>query len=443
VPARGAPAAAPEPRIPTGAADPRRLGDALADVAERVSPSVVQIDVVTSGAASPARISRGEGGGHGLGSGVIFSADGAVLTSNHVVEDARAITVRLRDGRTFKASVAGRDPGTDLAVLRIEARGLRPASFADSDAARVGQWVLAIGSPFGLGHTVTSGVLSAKGRGGMGVNAVEDYLQTDASINPGNSGGPLCDLEGRVLGINSMIVSRGQGIGFAVPSSVARRVADRILRTGRMVRAYVGLGLQDLTPQIAAEIAGAPAAGALINGVAPDGPAGKAHVLAGDIVVGAAGKPVRDAQDLLREVFLHDPGDVMDLDVFRAGKRIVARVTLAPRGDPPPPPLPVERAPVADPGLGIAVRDVTGDDGRALAGGGGRLCGRPRRGPARRRGAGGRWDRRSFRGGGGARDPERARAAPAAAGGGDVLRGRAAVRATRPSSCPWLSAWGS
>jgi serine protease Do len=209
-------------------------------------------------------------------------------------------------------------------------------------------------------------VLSAKGRGGMGVSAVEDYLQTDASINPGNSGGPLVDLDGKVVGINTMIVSRGQGIGFAVPSSVARRVADRILRSGRMVRAYVGLGLQDVTPQLAAEIAGAPAAGALVNGVAPDGPASKARVLPGDVILAAGARPVRDAQDLLREVFFHDPGDALPLEVTRGGKRLSLRVTLTARNDPPPPPLPVERAPSAEPGLGLAVRDVIDDDGRKV-----------------------------------------------------------------------------
>jgi serine protease Do len=349
---------APRPaiRVAGTTGELRKLSEGLADVAERVSPSVVQIDVATS--------ARGEGGQHGLGSGVIFSADGAVLTSNHVIDDARAITVRLRDGRMFAARVAGRDPGTDLAVLRIEARGLRAATFADSETARVGQSVLAIGSPFGLGHTVTSGVLSAKGRGGMGVNTLEDYLQTDASINPGNSGGPLVDLDGKVVGINTMIVSRGQGIGFAVPSSVARRVADQILRTGRMVRAYAGLGLQDLTPQIAAEIAGAPAAGAIVNAVAPDGPSGRARVLPGDVILAAGGRTVRDAQDLIREVFFHDPGDALPLDLVRGGKRLSLKVTLVARNDPAPTPLPIERAVPQDPGLGLSVQDVT-DDGRA------------------------------------------------------------------------------
>jgi S1-C subfamily serine protease len=364
--AGGAAAQRPAPRPPlAGAGDLRKLSEALADIAERASPSVVQVDVTTGGGgASTSRLSRGEGSLHGLGSGVIFSPDGAILTSNHVIEDARAITVRLGDGRMFAARVAGRDPSTDLAVLRIDARGLVAASFADSDAARVGQSVLAIGSPFGLGHTVTSGVLSAKGRGGIGVNAVEDYLQTDASINPGNSGGPLIDLDGKVVGINTMIVSRGQGIGFAIASNVARRVADRILRTGRMVRAFIGVGLQDLTPQLAAELPGAPPLGALVNSVAADGPGAKARLQPGDIVVAVSGRATRDAQDVIREVFLHDPGDVLSLDVVRGAAHLSLRVTLLARLEAPVPSLPIERPPAPEPTLGLSVRDVTDDAGQ-------------------------------------------------------------------------------
>jgi S1-C subfamily serine protease len=220
------PVPAPKPPPPSKLSpEIRRLSDTFAQVAEKVSPSVVQIDVTTLDSERASfRWLKNDNVQRGLGSGVIFSSDGAVLTNNHVIEEARAINIRLRDGRTFAARLVGRDPSTDLAVLRIDARDLPAATFADSDGARVGAWVLAIGSPFGLGHTVTSGVLSAKGRGGMGINAVEDYLQTDASINPGNSGGPLVDLDGRVLGINTMIVSRGQGIGLAVPAGRGRGV---------------------------------------------------------------------------------------------------------------------------------------------------------------------------------------------------------------------------
>src|SRR5947209_8232602 len=189
-----------------------------------------------------------------MGSGVVFTPDGAIVTNNHVVEEALTINVRMRDGRYLPARLVGRDPETDLAVVKVDTTGLIAAKFADSDAARVGEWVVAIGSPFGLGYTVTTGVLSAKGRGGLGMNAIEDYLQTDASINPGNSGGPLCTLDGQVLGINTMIVGRGSGIGFPVPSNLARRTADQLVRGGRVQRAWIGVGIQDVTPEIATEI---------------------------------------------------------------------------------------------------------------------------------------------------------------------------------------------
>jgi len=202
---------------PAAPIEARRLSEGFAAVAEKVSPSVVQIEVtVREPTSQTLRWYKGGPSGttetpaqRGMGSGVIFSADGAILTNNHVVEDALTITVRLRDGRLLPARLAGRDTATDLALIRVDAKNLTPARFADSDAVRVGEWVVAIGSPFGLGYTVTTGVVSAKGRGGVGVNSVEDYLQTDASINPGNSGGPLVNLDGQVLGINTMIVGRG------------------------------------------------------------------------------------------------------------------------------------------------------------------------------------------------------------------------------------------
>jgi Do/DeqQ family serine protease len=367
---RSAQAEAPRPAVPAATAKPadkqpsaatqiRALGDAFADVAEKVSPAVVQIDVTVGDPdASSTRWFKTDATTRGMGSGVIFTPDGAILTNNHVIEDARAINVRLKDGRTFPARVAGRDPATDLAVLRIDAQSLPAAAFADSDAARVGEWVVAIGSPFGLVHTVTAGVLSAKGRGGVGVNAIEDYLQTDASINPGNSGGPLVNLDGQVLGINTMIVSKGQGIGLSVPSNIARRVASQILKTGRVERAWIGVGIQDLTPQLAAEIPAAPATGALVNAVSPNGPAQKAHLEPGDVIATIAGKPVRDAQDVIRDVFLHDVGEVLTMDVVRGGKRYQTKVTLEARKETSPPALPVQRQSANQRGLGLAIREV-------------------------------------------------------------------------------------
>jgi serine protease Do len=350
--------ASPAAKAPT-TADARRLGEAFSDIAERVSPSVVQIDVtVGSETNSPFRWFRADGVQRGMGSGVVFSTDGAILTNNHVIEEARSINVRLRDGRIFPGKLVGRDPSTDLAVLRIDAKGLPAATFADSDAARVGEWVLAIGSPFGLGHTVTTGVLSAKGRGGVGINAVEDYLQTDASINPGNSGGPLVNLDGKVLGINTMIVSRGQGIGLAVPATMAKRVAEQILKSGRVDRAFIGVGIQDLTPQLASEIPAAPPTGALVNAITPGGPASKANLEAGDIIATFGGKTVRDAQDVIREVFVRAVGDTVPLEVVRAGKRYQTKIKLESRNDPAPPPLPMERQQPREAGVGLRMRDI-------------------------------------------------------------------------------------
>ncbi|WP_437723439.1 trypsin-like peptidase domain-containing protein [Sorangium sp. So ce861] len=357
-------AAASSAAAAAGAADLRRLGEAFADVADKVGPTVVQIEVaVGEDVSSPLRWFRDGGQRRGLGSGVIFSPDGGILTNNHVIDGARAITVRLRDGRMFAGRVAGRDPATDLAVLRVDAKDLPTATFADSDAARVGAWVVAIGSPFGLGHTVTTGVLSAKGRGGVGVNDVEDYLQTDASINPGNSGGPLVDLDGRVLGINTMIVSRGQGIGLAVPANMARRVAEQLLRHGRVERAWIGVGLQDLTPQLAAVMPNAPRAGALVNAVNPSGPAARSNLQPGDVITSVAARPTRDAQDVIRELFNRNVGETLSLEVVRGGQRYQTRVTLAARNEPPPPALPVQRAPAPHPGLGLTLRDAPAERG--------------------------------------------------------------------------------
>jgi Do/DeqQ family serine protease len=294
----------------------------------------------------------------GMGSGVVFTPDGAVLTNNHVVEQALTISVRLRDGRYLPARLVGRDPATDLAVVKVDATGLTPAKFADSDAARVGEWVVAIGSPFGLGYTVTAGVLSAKGRGGLGMNAIEDYLQTDASINPGNSGGPLCNLQGEVLGVNTMIVGRGQGIGFAVPSNMAQRVANQILKTGHVSRAWLGVAVQDVTPELATAMHLTPGAGALVNNVAPDGPAHRANMRPGDIIATVAGHAVHDGHDLVRETIAHEVGQSVQLEIVRGGQHYGAAVTLSERPERPVEPAPVQQQAAPHQGMGLIVRDL-------------------------------------------------------------------------------------
>jgi serine protease Do len=363
---RAAPAAIPTPaQVQASTVEAKRMSEGFVAVAERASPSVVQIDITARDdkadllsrffghAASDEPVARG------TGSGVVFTPDGAIVTNNHVVESALTINVRLRDGRTLPARLVGRDPATDLAVVKVDVTGLTPAKFADSDAARVGESVVAIGSPFGLGYSVTAGVLSAKGRGGLGMNAIEDYLQTDASINPGNSGGPLCNLQGEVLGINTMIVGRGQGIGFAVPSNMVQRVAEQILASGHVSRAWLGVSVQDVTPELAAGMHVTPGSGALVNNVASDGPAYKANLRPGDIVAAVAAHPVRDAHDLIRETIAHEVGQPVTLEIIRVGRHYAATVTLSERPEAPTPPVPAQEPPSGHQGMGLVVRDLT------------------------------------------------------------------------------------
>ncbi len=369
-PAPAAPAVPTPAQVQASTAEARRLSDGFVAVADHASPSVVQIDVTVRDEKADLLshfFGSGRGNGRdepvarGTGSGVVFTPDGAILTNNHVVEEALTINVRLRDGRYLPARLVGRDPSTDLAVVKIDATGLAPAKFADSDAARVGEWVVAIGSPFGLGYTVTAGVLSAKGRGGLGMNVIEDYLQTDASINPGNSGGPLCNLAGEVLGINSMIVGRGQGIGFAVPSNLAQRVATQILKTGRVARAWLGVSVQDVTPEIATAMHLTPGVGALVNDVASDGPAYKANLRAGDVIAAVAGHPLHDAHDLIRETIAREVGQAVPLEIVRAGQHYGTRVTLVERPDQQAEETPAQQAAPPHQGMGLAVRDLAPD----------------------------------------------------------------------------------
>ena len=347
----------------------RKLSDAFVQVAEKVNPSVVQLDVTSRDENETIRyFGRGNDSpiARGTGSGVVFTSDGAILTNNHVVEGALTINVHLRDGRLLPAKLVGRDPATDLAVVKVEATGLVAAKFADSDQARVGEWVVAIGSPFGLGYSVTTGVLSAKGRGGIGMNAIEDYLQTDASINPGNSGGPLCDLEGRVLGINTMIVGRGSGIGFAVPANLARKTADQLLKGGTVSRAWLGVGIQDLTPELASAMKLDPRAGALVNAVTEGGPGQKANIRPGDVIAAVAGHPVKDSHELIREVIAHDVGEKVTLEILRDGKRYASQAQLAARPEPAVAVAPVQQQNVPNVGLGFSVRELPQRDATEL-----------------------------------------------------------------------------
>lgn len=359
-----APAAkdAKEREATTQIVEARKLSDAFVSVAEKAGSSVVQIEVRAKDEHADLLVRwLGRGGTDspvvkGAGSGVILDDDGAILTNNHVINDALSMSVRLKDGRVFPAKLVGRDPSTDLAVLKIDAQNLTPAKFADSDAASVGAWVVAIGSPFGLGNSVTVGVLSAKGRGGFGMNVIEDYLQTDASINPGNSGGPLCDLEGRVLGINTMIVGRGSGIGFAVPSNLARRVAEQLQKTGKVERPWMGITFQDLDPELATALKTEPR-GVLVTQVMDGSPGQKANLKPGDVIASMGGKPLASGHEYLRELIARDVGSNVPLEIVRDGKRYATSVTLTARKEPPVPPLPAEQR-ASTPGLGMSVRDL-------------------------------------------------------------------------------------
>ncbi|MEM7607281.1 MAG: trypsin-like peptidase domain-containing protein [Myxococcota bacterium] len=307
------------------------LGDAFATVAERSSPSVVSIRVEAQ--RRPAAFGMGGGTVRGGGSGVIFSDDGLILTNNHVVGSATAIQVRLHDGRTFPAEIVGTDAATDLALIRIEATDLPAATFASRSSIRVGEWAIAVGSPFGLDYTVTAGIVSAIGRAGVGMNEIEDYIQTDASINPGNSGGPLLNLRGEVIGINTMIVGRGSGIGFAVTSELAERVATQLASNdGRVRRAYIGVSFQDLTPDLAAQI-GVPqnTRGALVAGIDPDGPSASSNLRTGDIITHVNGTALTATGDLIRRVLAAPIGSTLRVRVLREGRSRGLRLQTAER----------------------------------------------------------------------------------------------------------------
>jgi serine protease Do len=269
-----------------------------------------------------------------LGSGVIISTDGYILTANHVVEGASEIEVNVAgDKKNYTAKIIGTDPPTDVAVLKIEATGLPAITLADSDLLEVGDVVLAIGNPFGIGQTVTMGIVSALGRSGLaGFNQYQDFIQTDAAINPGNSGGALVDAEGRLVGINTAILSRSggnQGVGFAVPINMARRVVERLISGGKVVRGYLGVYPQDITPGLAAEFKLSGQNGALVGDVVTGTPADKAGIKPGDVIIAFNGKEVSDAHNLQLTVSQSEPGSNATIKLVRNGSTKNVTVALA------------------------------------------------------------------------------------------------------------------
>lgn len=267
----------------------------------------------------------------GIGSGVIATRDGYILTNNHVVDGADEVKVALQDGREFTAKVIGRDPKTDVAVIKIDAKDLPAIRMADSDKVEVGDVVLAIGNPFGIGQTVTTGIVSATGRGGAVGLDYEDFIQTDAAINPGNSGGALVDAEGRLIGINTAILSRSggnQGIGFAIPVSIARDVMDSLVKDGHVTRGYLGVMIQDVNPALAKEFKLKDTHGALVSDVTPKSPAEKAGLKDGDLIREFNGKPVTDSRHLKLEVARVHPGEPVPVKILRDGQSKTLEVTV-------------------------------------------------------------------------------------------------------------------
>jgi Do/DeqQ family serine protease len=274
-----------------------------------------------------------------LGSGVIVSNAGYLLTNHHVVEAADEIEVALNDGRKLLAKVVGNDPETDLAVLRVDAENLPAITFGSSDALKVGDVVLAIGNPFGVGQTVTGGIVSALGRTGLGINTFENFIQTDAAINPGNSGGALVDVGGNLVGINTAIFTRSggsMGIGFAIPVSTARMVLEQIVKSGSVTRGWIGVEVQEITPPVAESFRLHSTRGALIAGVLRGGPADKAGMKPGDVLIEVEGRPVADPTSMLNLVAALAPGDTARMKLKRAGKDLDASVMVGRRPKPQP-----------------------------------------------------------------------------------------------------------
>lgn len=291
-----------------------------------------------------------------LGSGFIIQPDGLIITNNHVVEGADDILVHMSDGRELHAKILGRDPKTDLAVIKIKTKGEYPfLKLGDSEKVRIGDWVVAIGNPFGLEHTVTAGILSARGRA-LGAGPYDDFMQTDASINPGNSGGPLLNLDGEVVGINTAIVAGGTGIGFAIPTSLAKGIVDQLKEKGRVVRGWLGVIIQKITPDLAKTFKLEKEHGALVADVAEDGPAKDAGIKRGDVIIAFDGKEIKDYSDLPAIVAETPVGKKVDVKVVRDGREKTIKVKIAELIDGRPGEKPV---PVTANELGLGVRELT------------------------------------------------------------------------------------
>jgi serine protease Do len=323
-----------------------KFNSSLAPIVKKVAPSVVKIEIKIG--PKPAAINNGIpddpffrqffGGQrkiyspeqHGVGSGVIVTKDGYILTNNHVVDDADQVKVTLQDGRTFTAKVIGKDPKSDVAVVKIDAHDLPAITFADSDKCEVGDLVLAIGNPFGIDQSVTRGIVSAKDRAAMDLD-YQDFIQTDAAINPGNSGGALVDADGRLIGINTAIYSHSggnQGVGFAIPTDLAKGVMESLIKYGKVTRGYLGVSIQDVTPSLARQFDLKEDKGALVGDVVADGPADKAGLKSGDVIEKLNGNTVADSRHLKMEIANMAPGETTPMEILRNGSTKTLKVRI-------------------------------------------------------------------------------------------------------------------
>ena len=298
-----------------------------------------------------------------MGSGFIMSKEGYILTNNHVVEDADQIKVKLAGGKEFEGKVVGRDPKTDLALVKIAGNSdLQPLKLGNSDDLKVGNWVVAVGSPFGLEQTVTAGIVSAKGRV-IGSGPYDNFIQTDASINPGNSGGPLINLQGEVVGINTAIVASGQGIGFAIPINMAKEIAPQLQKQGHVTRGLLGVAIQDVTPELAKSLGLKESKGALVSQVVPGGPADKAGIEQGDVIVSFDGRRVDDSKDLSRIVASTTVGKTVTVKLLRDGKEVERQAKVGEMEEENT--AKTEKSPM-HPSLGVTVQNLTPQVAREL-----------------------------------------------------------------------------
>ncbi len=330
----------------------------ITELAEQTKPSVVNLFPITT--AGRLRDTSGDRtpNASGSGSGLIVDSDGHIVTNNHVIGDATEIEVRFSDKTKLIAQVIGKDPDTDLALLKVTAdRPLPSAQFGDSSTVKVGQWVLAVGNPFGLDRTVTLGVVSGIGRENMNLSRYENFIQTDASINPGNSGGPLFNLRGEVIGINTAIINFAQGIGFAIPSNMTKHVIEQLLAKGKVIRGWLGVGIQPLTTELAKKFGVSDGEGVLVNEVFENDPAAVAGIRPGDVIVRINGAIVDSPNKLSRLIGTLTPGAQAKIDVIRDLKHVTLTILLTERRDAAAvPTAPHARAEMK---LGVEVQEVT------------------------------------------------------------------------------------